>query len=155
MVLLALAALGLSQASEAWTLDSRRAKEQQLLRIGQAYAHAITRYRDMSPGSVKQLPNDLGELLLDKRFVGMVRHLRELYADPVNHDAPWVAIRDDDGRIKGVRSASDETPLTTRSIPVGRQVLSSATHYSDWQFLADPPDAQQPPSTPSRSRLVY
>ncbi|XHS79814.1 hypothetical protein ACFJGW_07490 [Burkholderiaceae bacterium UC74_6] len=146
LILLALAALGLSQVSERWTQDSRRAKEQELLRVGQLYAKALTRYRDMSPGSLKRLPKDLDELLLDKRFVGTVRHLRELYADPVNHGADWILVRDEDGRIQGVRSSSDEAPLIQKELRLGSRTLKVASRYSEWQFLVDPPDVPQSPN---------
>lgn len=139
LILVALSALGLASAGESWTQSARRDREQELLRIGQLYAQALTRYRDMSPGSVKQLPRELDELLLDRRFVGTVRHLRQLYPEPLSADGRWELLRGDDDRIQGVRSRSNEAPLASRGVRRPGLELPAATRYADWKFLAETP----------------
>lgn len=139
LVLLAVCMLGLALAGPVWSDALRRQREQELLRIGALYARAIAAYRMTSPG-LKEYPDRLEDLLLDSRFVGVARHMRVLYPDPVNAGRPWVAIRDLDGRIVGVRSGSDATPVASmREIRLDSTTLRPARRYSDWAFLAAPP----------------
>lgn len=138
LVLLAVCSLGLALAGPVWSEALRREREQELLRVGALYARAIAAYRASSPG-LKEYPMRLEDLLLDTRFVGVARHLRVLYADPVNAGRPWVAIRDLDGRVVGVRSDSAATPIATmREIRLGATTLRPARRYADWAFLAAP-----------------
>jgi type II secretory pathway pseudopilin PulG len=137
LIMVALSALGLASAGESWSQSAKRDREQELLRIGRLYVQALTRYRDVSPGSVKQLPRELEDLLHDRRFVGTVRHLRQLYPDPLNADGNWALLRGDDGRIKGVRSRSTEVPLASAGVRLPGLVLPAATSYADWKFLAE------------------
>lgn len=99
------------------------------------YAQAIQAYRDNSPG-LKQFPARLHLLLLDSRHVGVARHLRTLYADPVNQGQPWGLILDSEGRIAGVFSRSEEEPLAQTAQNLGSVVLTPARRYSDWKFVA-------------------
>jgi len=73
-------------------------------------------------------------LLLDTRFVGTVRHLRTLYADPVSVDTPWGLLRAPDGGIRGVYSQSAAVPLRTVPVDLGIAVLAPAARYAEWQF---------------------
>jgi len=134
LIALALIMLGLSIAGPLWSQQIRREREQELLRIGSLYADAIARYHDTSPGSLKQYPVELHSLLLDTRFVGVQRHLRQLYTDPVSPGQAWATVQDTEGRIIGVYSRSGDTPLGsgTRMNPE----FASAKHYSDWKFIA-------------------
>jgi len=135
LVLLALCMLGLAVVGPQWSQQVRREREQELLRIGVLYVQAIAEYRATSPGSLKQYPLKLQDLLVDTRFVGTARHLRELYADPVNPKQPWGLVQNEDGRITGVYSLSEEAPLAERAIDLGTTVLAPAKHYSDWKFI--------------------
>lgn len=137
LLLLAVVSLGLSTVSHSWSIEARREKEQQLIRIGQLYVQALERYRRVSPGTDKRLPLELDELLLDQRFVGTVRHLRRLYPDPVSLGQSWGVIRGDDGRIRGVYSLSQEEPLIKSTVSRPGLRLPAATRYSDWQFVVD------------------
>lgn len=138
LVLLAVCMLGLALAGPVWSETLRRQHEQDLLRIGALYARAIAAYRAASPG-LKEYPQQLEDLLLDSRFVGVARHMRVLYPDPVNASRPWVVIRDLDGRVVGVRSGSDATPVASmREIRLDATTLKPARRYSDWAFLAAP-----------------
>ena len=135
LVLLALCMLSLAVAGPLWSQQVRREREQELLRIGALYAQALADYRAASPGSLKQYPSRLQDLLTDTRFVGTARHLRELYADPVNPGQPWGLVHDADGRIVGVYSLSQDAPLAERGVDLGVTVLGPAKHYADWKFI--------------------
>ena len=118
-----------------WAKAAQRDREAQLLRTGRLYAHALTRFRQVSPGNVKQFPKKLTELTLDNRFVGTVRHLRRLYEDPIEPDTPWGLVLNDEGRITGVYSTSELKPLSDRG-PGPDGTLIAASRYTDWRFMA-------------------
>ena len=134
LLLLALCMLGLAVAGPIWSQQVKREREQELLRVGALYAQALARYRDASPGSLKQYPPGLEALLLDTRFVGTERHLRKLYPDPMNPGSPWGLVLDADKRVIGVYSLSDEPPVAQGSLELGGVVLPPASRYSDWKF---------------------
>lgn len=137
LVLLALASLALSVTAQSWATDSRREKEQQLLRIGALYVQALERYRRSSPGTDKRLPQELEELLVDQRFVGTVRHLRRLYPDPVGGSGQWGVVRGEDGRVRGIYSLSEDAPLIDGPVRRPGLLLAPARRYSDWKFVVD------------------
>ena len=138
IVLFALAVfgLGLAAVGTAWSERSRREKETDLLRIGELYATSLSRYYAASPGSVKNYPTRLDDLLEDRRFVGIRRHLRTLYPDPVTGGVEWGLVRDVNGGIHGVYSLSNDRPLAIRALVVGEINLPAASTYRDWKFLA-------------------
>ena len=83
--------------------------------------------------------DDLKQLELDSRFVGVVRHLRQLYPDPLQPDVPWALVRNAAGGITGVYSTSTLRPFlqTTPADPLGDGApIANAQHYSDWKFIA-------------------
>jgi type II secretory pathway pseudopilin PulG len=93
-------------------------------------------------------PLQLEELTQDQRSGKVVRHLRQVYLDPVTR-GPWGVIRGKDGRIKGVYSRSEDAPL--------RSTLGVA-QYRDLVFGMDgaataPPPASQP--KPSKSGSLF
>jgi type II secretory pathway pseudopilin PulG len=135
MALVAVLGIGLAAIGPLWSDDARRERERELLRIGQLYAQAIARYYQASPGSVKRYPPSLESLVLDTRFVGTMRHLRKLYADPVDPSRPWGVVRAPDGGVRGVHSQSDKAPLRTEALDLGITLLPAARTYSDWQFV--------------------
>lgn len=134
--ILAIVSLGLAAVGQAWGDRLQREREQELLRIGALYAKALTRYRAMSPGSTKQFPRDLGALLEDTRFVGTQRHLRQLYADPLNPQGGWGLVRAADGQILGVYSRSTAAPLRRAALVLDTGTLPAAGRYEDWKFMA-------------------
>lgn len=136
LVLLALVTLGTSMAGPVWSEQVRREREQDLLRIGALYARAIASYRDISPGSTKQYPRSLDELLLDTRFVTVRRHLRARYPDPVTGGQAWGLVTDAENRVIGVYSLSQETPLAEAPSVPGLPAFARAQRYSDWKFIA-------------------
>lgn len=140
LVLLALCMLGLSIAGPMWSQQVRRDREQDLLRVGVLYAQAIAAYYGASPGSAHQYPERLEQLAsLDSRLVGMRRYLRQLYPDPVSRGEPWGLVLNEQGRIVGVYSRSQDPPLREGPVDLGTVQLPAAQHYSDWKFIAKAP----------------
>ena len=136
---IAILSVGLAALGPQWADQAHREREQDLLRVGQLYAQAIARYQALSPGSLKQYPSDLQQLLLDNRFAGTQRHLRKLYPDPLDPSRPWGIIRSPDGGILGVFSQSAAMPLRRAALDLDGLVLEPATRYDEWKFIARPP----------------
>lgn len=136
LLLVALVSLGLAAVGPLWSQQVKREREEELLRIGALYARAIAEYRDASPGVDKRYPQDIGMLILDERHLGVRRHLRQLYEDPVGSGQPWGLIRDADQGIVGVYSQSQEAPLAQGPVTAGSVNLKPARRYSDWKFTA-------------------
>lgn len=132
----ALAGIALAGTGVLWQLESRREKEKELLFIGEQYRQAITSYYDRSPGSIKQYPAKLEEMLEDKRFPKPLRHLRRLYRDPMTADGDWVLILQQD-RITGVASRSQEKPVKIGGFPIEQQDFEGAERYTDWRFVSN------------------
>lgn len=133
---LAVAGLALSKTGPRWTEAELRVREDELLRVGQLYAGALEAYSASSPAAVKTLPLALEQLVLDERFVGGHRHLRQLYPDPLDPQRPWGLLRDAEGRIYGVYSLDQRRPFRTAPVRLGALRLDAATRYSDWKFIA-------------------
>ena len=136
LVVLTVLMLGAAVAGPLWSHQAKRERELELLRLGAAYARAFASYRAASPGSLQQYPGELAQLTRDTRFIGMVRHLRMLYADPIKPDMPWALVKDAQGQVIGVSSQSGDVPLTAGPVDLGDIVLPAASRYSDWKFIA-------------------
>jgi type II secretory pathway pseudopilin PulG len=135
LVALALFSLALSVVGPMWAEQARRDREQDLLRIGNLYARAIAGYYASSPGALKQFPPTLNALLEDRRYVGMKRHLRRLYADPLDPSQAWGLVRAPDGGIRGVYSLSIQAPLRQEALALDLLVLPKAATYAEWKFV--------------------
>ena len=122
---LAIFGIGLAAAGTAWSTTARRDKEEEWLAIGAAYQKAIGDYYLQSPGSPRNYPRTLEDLVEDRRFAGTKRHLRKLYGDPLNRNKAWAIVPAPDGGIAGVYSLSEAEPLRRRM----------GNHYSDWKFV--------------------
>lgn len=105
LFLIAAIAISLSVVSQHDATIQLREKERDWLFNGQQYQQAIKSYYEKSSDGIKKLPTSLDELLLDKRFLQPVRHLRKLYPDPLT-GGEWMIIRDEGNFIVGVYSAS-------------------------------------------------
>jgi len=140
MFLLAVLAVISARALENDLTRERRDKEAELLRIGQIYQHAIEVYYNNSPGTVKQYPNSLDDLLSDTRPVKTQRPLRRLYQDPVTGGAMDLIRQGDgdSGPIIGVRSSSTLAPLKTDGFAPELASFTHASSYRQWQFIYQP-----------------
>ncbi|WP_157275331.1 type II secretion system protein [Pelomonas sp. Root1444] len=133
MMLTVLAGAG-AVVAQRWAEQVGRAKEQQLLRVGDAMAKALADYRASTPSLDKRFPARLEDLVLDPRFGNPRHHLRQLYPDPMTGQADWQVIRDAQGGIVGVHSRSERP--TWRRVPQRLNFvdLPAATHVSQWMF---------------------
>ncbi len=136
LVAIAILSIGLAAIGPSWSDQANRERERELLRVGALYAGAIAAYYAASPGSQKQYPLQLEDLLSDTRMVGTVRYLRKLYPDPLDPSRPWGVVLDGSGRIRGIHSQSTGTPLRVEALDLGSTVLPAARRYSDWKFIA-------------------
>jgi hypothetical protein len=145
--LLAALGVGLALAGPRWRDQIQREREAEWLRVGDLYAQALESYVRSSPGSLKVAPGRLEDLLLDTRFVGVRRHLRQAYADPLQPSQAWQLLRDEQGHIVGVFSSAQDEPFIAQS-PAGSriQLRPQGSGYSRWAFVANllPANAMSP-----------
>lgn len=138
--LVAVLSLGVGAAGAAWRDGAQREREAEWLRIGNVYAQAIEAYLANSPGTVKQGPTRLEDLLADTRFVGIRRHLRQAYADPLQPSKAWALLKDEKSQIVGVYSTANGEPFL-RQAPAGSRLKARSTGdgYARWAFVASQP----------------
>lgn len=137
MVLVALLGAGLAAYGETWTHAQQRAKEAELIWIGNQFREAIALYYQRTPGAAKRFPQTLEDLLEDKRFLSAQRYLRRIYLDPLTGKADWGLVPAPGGGIAGVYSRAEG-----RSIGRGRnggEELAEGASYQQWKFRYDPP----------------
>lgn len=132
---LAMFGVGLAALGESWSAASQREKEEELIQVGRAYVWAIGNYYTRSPGTPKNYPLRLDELLEDKRFVGVERHLRRAYRDPISNAPEWGLVRAPDGGIMGVYSLSDKATLRKQPLLLPGAFPLVGTRYSEWKFI--------------------
>jgi len=94
--------IGLSVLSEVWTKTAEHQKRVQLEWVGQQYVQAIQSYYYANTGTVHFYPSTLEDLLEDKRYLSIKRHIRMLYPDPFSGKAQWKLIPAPGGGIQGV-----------------------------------------------------
>lgn len=104
LIVIALLGIGLVAASEVWVTSAHRQKAEELEWIGAQFTQAIGSYYESSPGGAKAYPSSLQELLEDRRYVTMRRHLRTIYANPFTGKADWELVKAADSRVRGVRT---------------------------------------------------
>lgn len=137
LMVVAIAGIGLAGVGIVWRQDAQREREKELLFIGEAYRRAIGSYFESSLGTNKQYPASLDELVLDKRFPIIKRHIRRLYADPMMINAAtkpeWGLILQQ-GRIVGVHTLNEQAPIKKSGFKAGDDTFGEAEKYSDWKF---------------------
>lgn len=138
--------MAIGTSIEGWSTSAQRAREAELLWSGNEYRKAIRNYYELSPGGNKQYPKSLDDLLEDKRFVTIQRHLRKRYLDPFTGKADWTLITDPNGQIIGVASKSPRKPLKVGNFSKDDKDFKDKSHYSDWKFTYTPNLA--PPGAP-------
>jgi type II secretory pathway pseudopilin PulG len=137
LIFLALLGFVSAMALQVGGLVHRRAAEEALLNIGFEYAKALSSYADQTPAGMEDQPMDLQELLLDKRLPGRVRHLRQLYPDPVKGSNEWgLKLDPETGRITGIFSLSNQTPIKISNFPFWFNSFNGKSKLSDWEFNA-------------------
>ena len=146
LFVIALMSAALAAIAIVWSTYSKREREAELLFIGGEFRDAITRYIASTPGAA-QFPMTLEELIEDKRFPYVRRHLRKIYVDPMTRKTEWGLVQVPGGGIVGVYSLSDDAPISEPVLPGQVSAAAPAQKYSDWKFVIDP--AQLPGSPAS------
>lgn len=138
-VLLAIAVLGVGQAAigMVWHTASQREREQELLFIGEQFRKAIQQFYESSPGE-RRFPKSLDELLLDPRFPGTRRYLRQLYRDPMTNQPTWGLVFAPKGGIMGVYSTAPGRPMKQGGFAKNQAAFEGKASYSEWQFAYSP-----------------
>lgn len=137
MITLVIAAIGMQGAAVMWQQQTQRANELLLLEVGEAYRLAIGRYYESTPQPVKEFPKTLNELIEDKRFPVLKRHLRKLYTDPFYAKKSMILI-ERNGRIVGVYSQSLQPPIRSSGYKEFQQDFAKAKQYKEWLFIYEP-----------------
>lgn len=138
-VLLSMAFLGVSLVlvADVYTTSARRDREAELLSIGRQFREALRRYHEAQFGNLKQYPASLDDLLRDPRSPGVTRHLRQVFIDPMTGKAEWGLVRVN-GRIVGIHSLSDETPIKQAGFDDDDVAFAQAGSYREWVFTYPP-----------------
>lgn len=136
----ALAGLALAALGPMWAEQSQREREQELLRVGQAYARAIASYYNHAPSGAIRYPQRLSDLLHDTRAPAVRRHLRRLYPDPLDPQRAWGLVRAEGGGIAGVFSEDARRPWRRGAFTTAIVDLpAEADDYSEWKFTPRQP----------------
>lgn len=133
LFLVAAVGVGLAAVGTAWETAARREKETQLMFVGDQYRRAIQSYRQATPGTNKRYPSSLVDLLEDRRFPNVRRHLRRLYPDPITGSPEWGLVMRDGG-IAGVHSLSQLEPIKKVGFSKADTAFAGASRYADWVF---------------------
>ena len=99
----------------------QREREAEVLRIGEEMRRAIVAYYFASPGTRREFPRALEDLVLDRRQLVTRRYLRRVYVDPLTGQADWglvrlADVRRWDGLAPGASGATSGPPLPADSI---------------------------------------
>ena len=153
LVLVMIVILGFSAgiAGSTWSDLVRRSREEDLLWKGGQIRKAIGAYYGTrhGQGGANIYPSELEYLLKDPRSLETKRYLRRLYPDPMT-GGDWVLIKDQGGRIKGVRSSLAQEPFKTGNFSPENKDFEGKTLYSEWEFVFVPQATSQSRSqTPS------
>jgi len=130
----AIVGAGLAGAAELWSQGERRERERELLFIGGEFRRAIESYYQDSPGAAKNYPQELADLVLDRRFPTPRRHLRRLYRDPMTGKAEWAVLEAPTGGIMGVHSLSEAETLKRAGFRLENRSFENTGRYSQWEF---------------------
>jgi type II secretory pathway pseudopilin PulG len=132
LVAVVIIGLLLTVVSRVWMTTMQRERETQLLWVGHAYRNAIASYY-VHGG---QFPQSLQQLLQDDRSPVPLRHLRQLYPDPITGGADWTLIPDPSSqRIMGVASSSKAAPIKRKGFELVDAVFADTECYCGWQFI--------------------
>lgn len=135
-ILIAVALVGLSLAltGEAWQTTVQRERERELLFAGDEIRRAITQYYESTPGTGKQFPKSLDDLLRDNRYPTTRRYLRKVYPDPMTGKREWGLVKGPGDTIMGVYSLSTKAPLKRANFPPEYTAFEKAESYAAWLF---------------------
>jgi type II secretory pathway pseudopilin PulG len=127
--------ISLSAVGTVWRTQAQREREQELLFIGHEFRTAIAAYYR---AGAHQYPQDISDLLEDKRWPEPRHFLRRLYADPMTGAQDWTILRTDMLGITGIASSSNAEPLKKKGFALDEAAFEDATCYCDWKFVYVP-----------------
>jgi type II secretory pathway pseudopilin PulG len=115
----------------------RAAAEEELLETGAAFSEALRSYASVTPRGQPTQPPTLNDLLKDRRFPEVRRHLRKVFVDPMTGKAQWgIVYAGDHTGVLAVYSLSDARPLKIANFDARFQGFENKDHISDWKFTA-------------------
>jgi type II secretory pathway pseudopilin PulG len=135
LIAIVIMGIGLSAVGTIWRTQAQREREQELLFIGHEFQRAIAAYY---AAGAHQFPQDINDLLEDKRWPEPRHHLRRLYVDPMTGAADWTILQTDMFGITGIASSSKAEPLKKKGFPSEEKTFEDATCYCDWKFAYVP-----------------
>ncbi|CAN2049415.1 hypothetical protein GMMP1_730017 [Candidatus Magnetomoraceae bacterium gMMP-1] len=138
LVLITVTGITLSSASKYWSTVVKRDKEKELFFRGDQIRLAIESYYKSSPSGRPSYPHRIEDLLKDPRFMGVRRHLRKAYKNPITQDGQWGFIIGPGNSFKGVFSKSLEKPIKIAGFSKEYKDFTKAKTYSDWKFVYNP-----------------
>lgn len=123
----------LAAAGQSWMNEARRQKDIELVFRAEQITRAIQSYYEATPSGPRLPPTNLAALLEDRRGPVLMRHLRQVWPDPVTGGSDWGLIKTGP-YLQGVYSRSGLKPVRG---PEG------ARSYREWRFMAavTPPDS--------------
>jgi len=127
--------LALSAVGTVWRTQGQREREQELLFIGRDFRNAIASYYNAAAAGAHQYPQEIDDLLEDKRGPEPRHHLRRYYADPMTGAQDWTIVRVAALGITGIASSAKGEPIKKAGFESGETAFADATCYCDWQFL--------------------
>lgn len=123
-------------AGSLWRTTVQRDREQELLFVGNQYRQAIIAYREKAPaGQPLAFPRSIDDLLEDKRWPTLKRHLRKAFRDPITGSTEWGLVEGPGGALTGVYSPSQAAPLKVAGFPKAYESFAGSRSYRDWQFV--------------------
>lgn len=135
LILLAIMGIVSAAAVQMGVVMHRRVAEDALLDVGREFSQALESYKRSTPAGQPDEPATLQDLLKDPRFPGKMRHLRKLFSDPITGQQEWGILRSEDtGRIAGVYSLSEATPIKIANFDLRLHGFEGKTSYQDWVF---------------------
>lgn len=134
LLLIAVSSMALAGAGSLWRFETRRTREQELLRVGSEFRDAIGMYYERTPGVVKKYPPTLEALLKDERYTTTQRYLRRIYPDPLTGRQAWGILEAPGGGIMGVYSLSSEIPIKVANFRLRDKSFEGKKDYSGWVF---------------------
>jgi type II secretory pathway pseudopilin PulG len=135
LIAVVLMGLALSAVGTVWRTSAQRERERELLYIGHEFRAAIAAY--YAAGG-RQYPQQVSDLLEDKRGPKPNHYLRRLYADPMTGQAEWNIIRTESLGITGISSTSTAVPIKKGGFSPEEESFGDAESYSDWKFIFVP-----------------
>ncbi len=131
--------VSLSAIGRQWSLIDRADKEEELLFRGDQFVRAIDTYYKSAHGQANLYPKNFENLLKDPRSLAPRRYLRKISKDPLTGKADWIPIIEKkSGRIKGVKSRSENPPLKEDGFPDRYKYFKGKGSYSEWGFVHKP-----------------